>query len=161
MLLICRLNFIWLKNGLRSFKIYYASECVANFIYVWDLQWLERYAECSALFLSLSIGFACEGKSSRSLPYLNFSISAFLLYCSALVVHQQFQNAIRRKQMIRRQNGIADRDVVHINNVYRSPAAEHDIISPWLNIQCSFVAHSGNGSGTAITLDEKSRTQIE
>lgn len=66
------------------------------------------------------------------------------------------------KQMIRRQNGMADRDEVHINNVYRSPAAEHDIISPWLNIQCSFVAHSGNGAaGTAITLNEKNRTQIE
>lgn len=50
---------------------------------------------------------------------------------------------------------MADRDEVRINNVYRSPAAEHDIISPWLNIQSLFVTHSGNGSGTAITLDEK------
>lgn len=51
--------------------------------------------------------------------------------------------------MIWRQNGMPDRDEVRINNVYRSPAPEHDIISPWLNMQCSLVAqrqrvHSDN-----------------
>lgn len=60
---------------------------------------------------------------------------------------------------------MADRDEVRINNVYRSPAAEHDIISPWLNIQ-TFNAYSWRTVAmalqeTAITLDEKNRTQIE
>lgn len=69
------------------------------------------------------------------------------------------------KQKIWRQNGMADRDEVRINNVYRSPAAEHDIISPWLNIQ-TFNAYSWRTVAmaqqeTAITLDEKNRTQIE
>lgn len=60
---------------------------------------------------------------------------------------------------------MADRDEVRINNVYRSPAAEHDIISPWLNIH-TFNAYSWRTVAmalqeTAITLDEKNRTQIE